>query len=258
MNLPSHPPSHAAGGADVSPGQLLRELHGASLGGDGQTMEPAMRLALEAGIGGLGHWAAQFGAGIQAMGGGSGWALLVFDPRTGTLRNQWVGDATEAFAAGTPLLALDLHEPVRRANPGALSTHVDTCLATIDWAGVHAHYRAAVFAASEALGADPADVANGLVLDVRRAGVYESATTRLPQTIWRDPAAVARRPAARPPCHRLLRPRPRGEPRHCAAPACGRGGRALPARRHRWLEPRRAPAGAAGGAVLRHGASLPH
>ncbi len=191
MNLPSHPPSHASGGADVSPGQLLRELHGASLGGDGQTMEPAMRLALEAGFGGLGHWAAQFGACIQAMGGGSGWALLVFDPRTGTLRNQWVGDATEAFAAGTPLLALDLHEPARRANPGARGTYVDTCLAAIDWAGVHARYRAAVFAASEALGADPADVANGLVLDVRRAGVYESATTRLPQAIWRDPAAVA-------------------------------------------------------------------
>ena len=46
-------------------------------------------------------------------------------------------------------------------------------------------------AASEGFGAERGDIPNGLVLDVRRAGVFEVATTQLPGAAWRDPADVA-------------------------------------------------------------------
>ena len=171
---------------------LLHELYFASLGGDGQTMEPAMRLALDANFGGLERWREQFGACAKALGGGSGWMLLVFNPREGTLINQWAADHTHALAGATPLLALDMYEHAYHLDYGAMAgAYVDACLAAIDWAGVYARYQAAVHAASEPYGATHADVAHSLVLDVRRAGVFESAPTRLPDATWRDPAAVA-------------------------------------------------------------------
>ena len=171
---------------------LLHELYFASLGGDGQTMEPAMRLALEANFGGLEPWREQFGACAKALGGGSGWMLLVFNPREGTLVNQWSADHTHALAGGTPLLALDMYEHAYHLDFGAnAAAYVDACLAAIDWTGVYARYQMAVHAASEGFGAEQGDIANSLVLDVRRAGVFEIATTQLPGAAWRDPADVA-------------------------------------------------------------------
>ena len=171
---------------------LLHELYFASLGGDGQTMEPAMRLALEANFGGLERWREQFGACAKALGGGSGWMLLVFNPREGTLVNQWSPDHTHALAGGTPLLALDMYEHAYHLDFGAnAAAYVDACLAAIDWGDVYARYKTAVRAASEGFGAVHGAIANSLVLDVRRAGVYEEATTQLPGAAWRDPADMA-------------------------------------------------------------------
>lgn len=171
---------------------LLHELYFASLGGDGQTMEPAMRLALDANFGGLERWREQFGACAKALGGGSGWMLLVFNPREGTLINQWSADHTHALAGGTPLLALDMYEHAYHLDFGAnAAAYVDACLAAIDWAGVYARYQIAVHAASEGFGAEQGGIANSLLLDVRRAGVFEIATTQLPGAAWRDPADVA-------------------------------------------------------------------
>ncbi|MGV3726434.1 Fe-Mn family superoxide dismutase [Hydrogenophaga sp.] len=171
---------------------LLHELYFASLGGDGQTMEPAMRLALEANFGGLERWREQFGACAKALGGGSGWVLLVFNPREGTLVNQWSADHTHALASGAPLMALDMYEHAYHLDFGTnAAAYVDACLAAIDWGGVYARYKTAVHAASEGFGADHDDIANSRVLDVRRAGIFEQVTTQLPGAAWCDPAAVA-------------------------------------------------------------------
>ncbi|HET9204686.1 MAG TPA: Fe-Mn family superoxide dismutase, partial [Burkholderiaceae bacterium] len=89
---------------------VLHELYFASLGGDGQTMEPAMRLALQANFGGFEAWRDEFIALGKALAGGSGWVLLVFQPREGTLVNQWAADHTHALAGGVPILALDMYE----------------------------------------------------------------------------------------------------------------------------------------------------
>ena len=171
---------------------LLHELYFASLGGDGQTMEPAMRLALDANFGGLERWREQFGVCAKALGGGSGWMLLAFNPREGTLTNQWAANHTHSLAGGTPLLALDMYEHAYHLDYGALAgAYVDACLAVIDWKGVYARYQAAVHSASEPFGATHAEVGNSLVLDVRRAGVFESAKTLLPDATWHDPTTVS-------------------------------------------------------------------
>lgn len=67
---------------------LLHELYFGGLGGDGKTMEPAMTLALDANFGSVARWREEFVAMDKALGGGSGWVMLMFQPRDGTLVNQ--------------------------------------------------------------------------------------------------------------------------------------------------------------------------
>ena len=163
-----------------------------SLGGDGVTMEPAMRLALDASFGSFEAWRADFGtlagAADGAAGGAAGWALLVFEPQVGRLVNRHIADAAAAgdAAAGAPVMALDLRGPAAAAAPS-----VEAGLAAIDWAGVYRRYQHAVYAASAPHAAGPDAVPGALLIDVRRAGVYAQAATRIPGAQWRDPAAVA-------------------------------------------------------------------
>ena len=166
---------------------LLHELYFASLGGDGHTMAPAMTLALDASFGSVERWREEFVACARALGGGSGWMLLVFQPHDGTLVNQWAADHTNALAGGVPILALDLYEHAYHLDYGAAaSPYVDACMANLDWAGAYARYQAAVQAASDGCGAEQDDVASALLLDVRRAGVFEGATSMIPGARWRE------------------------------------------------------------------------
>ena len=172
---------------------LLHELYFSSLGGDGQTMEPAMKLALDANFGSAERWREEFVALGQALGGGSGWVLLTFQPREGTLVNQWAADHTHAVAGGVPILALDMYEHAYHIDYGAAAAaYVDAFMNNIRWAGVYSRYQAAVDAASQPHAAVADDLAAGaVVIDVRRAGVYQQASAMLPGAVWRDPAAVA-------------------------------------------------------------------
>ena len=175
----------------ASNSMLLHELYFASLGGDGRTMEPAMALALAANFGSVERWREEFVAMAKALGGGSGWVLLVFQPREGTLVNQWAADHTHALAGGTPILALDMYEHAYHLDHGAAAgAYVDAFMDNIRWGAVYERYQRAVFAASEPFGATQDDAAGAIVLDVRRAGVFEQATSMLPGARWRDPAAV--------------------------------------------------------------------
>jgi Fe-Mn family superoxide dismutase len=171
---------------------LLHELYFGSLGGDGQTMVPAMTLALEANFGSLDRWRAEFVAMGKALGGGSGWVLLTFLPRDGSLVNQWAADHTDALAGGIPILALDMYEHAYHMDYGAAAAaYVDAFMGNIDWAGVYDRYQGAVHGASEAFAASHDDVAEAHVLDVRRAGMFDKAESLIPGAEWLDPAAVA-------------------------------------------------------------------
>jgi Fe-Mn family superoxide dismutase len=170
---------------------LLHELYFGSLGGGGQAMEPPMALALAASFGSVERWREEFVAMGKAQGGGSGWVLLCFQPREGTLVNQWAADHAHALAGGVPILALDMYEHAYHIDFGAAAgAYVDAFMANIAWAAVYQRYQAAVHAASESFGATQDDVSGALLFDVRRAGVFEKASSMIPGARWCDPAAV--------------------------------------------------------------------
>ena len=127
----------------------------------------------------------------KALGGGSGWVVLTFQPRDGTLVNQWGADHTCALAGGVPLLALDMYEHSYHMDYGAAAgAYVDAFMANINWSPAYARYQAAVHAASEPLAATRDDVPQALIFDVRRAGVYADAKDMVAGAQWRDPALV--------------------------------------------------------------------
>ena len=171
---------------------LLHELYFASLGGDGVTMEPAAQLMLDANFGSVQRWREEFSAMGKALGGGSGWVLLSFQPREGTLVNQWASDHTQVIAGGVPILALDMYEHAYHLDHGAAAgAYVDAFMANIDWAAVYRRYQAAVHAASGPFAASADETFNATLLDVRRAGVFDHARTMIPGARWCDPATVA-------------------------------------------------------------------
>lgn len=170
---------------------LLHELYFDCLGGAGVTMVPAMELALRANFGSLARWREEFFAMGKALGGGSGWVLTVFQPREGTLVNQWSADHTHAIAGGVPILALDMYEHSYHMDFGAAAgQYVDAFMENIHWEHVYARYQQAVEHASDAFGAGQDEVAGAVLLDVRRSAVYEQSDAVLPSAQWRDPGDV--------------------------------------------------------------------
>jgi superoxide dismutase, Fe-Mn family len=131
---------------------LLHELHFACLGGNGEGMAPAMALALAASFGSVERWREEFVAMGKALGGGSGWVLLCFQPRDGSLVNQWAADHTQAVAGGVPILALDMYEHAYHIDFGAQAgAWVEVFMKNINWEGVYERYQAAVHATTEGL-----------------------------------------------------------------------------------------------------------
>ncbi|HEX2009514.1 MAG TPA: Fe-Mn family superoxide dismutase [Roseateles sp.] len=172
---------------------LLHELYFDSLGGAGQEMVPAMALALSASFGSVTRWRDEFVAMGRALGGGSGWVLLSWLPREARLLNQWAADHTHGLAGATPILALDMYEHAYHLDHGAQAgAYVDAFMANVAWARVYERYQQAIHRASEGLAADPQRLDAALLLDVRRAAIFEQARSMLPGARWRDPAEVDR------------------------------------------------------------------
>ena len=171
---------------------LLHELYFGNLGGAGAAMVPAMALALSANFGSVERWREEFVAMGKALGGGSGWVLLVFQPRDGSLVNQWAADHTHALAGGIPILALDMYEHAYAMDFGAAAArYVDAFMDNILWSAVYERYQHAVHGASDAFGATPAEATGAVFLDVRRDAVYQAAPTQIEGAQWHDPAKVS-------------------------------------------------------------------
>jgi Fe-Mn family superoxide dismutase len=172
---------------------LLHELYFGCLGGNGSEMSPAMALALSASFGSVALWRDEFAAMGRAMGSGSGWVLLVYQPREGHLVNQWAADHTQALVGGIPLLALDMYEHAYHLDYGpAAGPYVEAFMANIAWNTVYARYQQAIYGVSESLGANHAEVEGALLVDVRREGVYKTALTRIAGAQWKDPSDIDR------------------------------------------------------------------
>jgi Fe-Mn family superoxide dismutase len=160
----------------------LHALNEASHVAGGRARVPAMTLALEANFGSVDRWRSAFTALSDVPGHASGWLLLTFLPRDGSLVNEWAADSAHAMAGGVPLLAFDL---------GVRASRLEAFVDDIDWAAVYERYQYAVHDASEPFGAGQEELGDALLLDVRRAGMFEKAEALIPGAQWRDPAAVS-------------------------------------------------------------------
>ena len=124
---------------------LLHELYFASLGGDGTKPTAEMRQALARDFGSYDRWRAEFVAMANALGGGSGWVLLVYVPRDKRLINQYAAEHSQGIASGVPILALDMYEHAYHMDFGAnAKAYVDAFMRNIDWSAVAGRYEDAV------------------------------------------------------------------------------------------------------------------
>jgi Fe-Mn family superoxide dismutase len=171
----------------------LHELYFGNLGGDGVLSDGGLSIALERDFGSVDRWRIEFTAMAKAMGGGSGWALLSWSPREGRLVNHWAADHTQLLAGATPVLALDMYEHAYHMDFGAqAAAYVEAFMKNVRWDDVYARYDAAVAADAASLGARPSDVGDAaLLIDVRRAATYASATDQLAGASWMDPAKLS-------------------------------------------------------------------
>jgi Fe-Mn family superoxide dismutase len=184
---------------------LLHELYFDGLAASAEPMAPAMALALAGSFGSVERWREEFVAMGKALAGGSGWVLLVFQPREGTLLNQWAADHTHALAGGIPILALDMYEHAYHLDFGAAAgPYVAAFMDNIRWKRVYERYQAAVEAASEPFAAAAEDLAGARILDVRRAAVFEQADAIIPGAQWRDPGLVGQWSAQLPKGERVV------------------------------------------------------
>jgi Fe-Mn family superoxide dismutase len=119
---------------------LLHELYFASLGGEGKPTR-TMADALARDFGSVDRWRSEFVAMGNALGGGSGWVVLVYVPRDRRLVNQFAAEHTQAVAGGIPLLALDMYEHAYHMDFGAnVKAYVDAFMRNVDWKAVEERY----------------------------------------------------------------------------------------------------------------------
>jgi len=171
---------------------LLHELYFDCISPDEQAMEPAWNLALEASFGSVERWREEFIACASALRGGSGWVLLSFLPREGALVNQWASDHAHAIAAAVPILALDMYEHAYHLDYGAdASAYIEAFMKAIAWKSVYARYQAAIHAASESFACAHDQATGAMLVDVRRAGVFQQASQIAEGASWRDPGKVS-------------------------------------------------------------------
>jgi superoxide dismutase, Fe-Mn family len=119
---------------------LLHELYFASLGGDGKPVKSVAE-ALAASFGSVDRWRDEFVAMAKALGGGSGWVVLVYVPRDRRLINQYASEHTQSIAGGIPVLALDMYEHAYHIDFGANAiAYIDAFMRNVDWSAVAGRY----------------------------------------------------------------------------------------------------------------------
>ena len=131
---------------------ILHEIYFDALGGSGDNppsglTEPPDDLAraLERDFASIAAWRAEFTAMAKAQGGGSGWTILSWSNRLGSLVNQWAADHTHGLPGGTPILALDMYEHAYHLDFGAkAAAYVDQIMANLNWERIAARYRLAI------------------------------------------------------------------------------------------------------------------
>ena len=117
----------------ASNSMILHEIYFAGLGQD-SALSGDLETALIRDFGSVERWQAEFTAMGKALGGGSGWVLLMYSLRDGKLVNQWAADHAHTLAGATPILALDMYEHSYHIDYGAkAAAYVDAFMQNIHW-----------------------------------------------------------------------------------------------------------------------------
>lgn len=113
--------------------KALHEAYFANLGGDGRR-SGAIETAISTAYGTTARWEQHVHSTAMGLGGGSGWALLVFEFDTGALRTVSSGAHSQALATGVPLLVIDMYEHSYQLDFGAgAAKYVDAFFANVNW-----------------------------------------------------------------------------------------------------------------------------
>jgi len=120
---------------------LLHELYFASLGGNGGKPTGTLADALARDFGSVARWQDEFIAMGCALGGRSGWVLLVYIPRDRRLVNQYASEESGTAAGGIPIVALDMYEHAYHMDFGAnVKAYVGMFMRNLDWKAIQTRY----------------------------------------------------------------------------------------------------------------------
>lgn len=112
---------------------LLHEAYFGNLGGSGRADGSFAKEAATA-YGSVEAWERDFRSTGMSLGGGSGWVIAAYDPRSQTLHNWWGFDHTHGVAGGTPILVMDMYEHSYHLDYGANAKgYVDAFFENIQW-----------------------------------------------------------------------------------------------------------------------------
>lgn len=112
---------------------VLHEQYFANLGGDGRAGGEVLA-AIKDGFGSYEQWEAEFKKTANALGGGSGWAVLAYNLHTGEVHNYWQADHMHNPPFSRPLLVLDMYEHSYHMDYGAAAAkYVDAFMLNVQW-----------------------------------------------------------------------------------------------------------------------------
>ena len=123
---------------------VLHEQYFANLGGDGKAGGAVLEL-IKQWFGSYEQWEAEFKRTANALGGGSGWAMLTYNVYNGEVHNYWAWDHMHNAPMGRPLLVLDMYEHAYHMDYGAAAArYVDAFMQNVKWEEVNRRAEAAV------------------------------------------------------------------------------------------------------------------
>ena len=129
--------------------QLLRtgsvvyhEYYFGNLGGSGAASSK-LRGLIARSFGSYDAWEAEFRKIGNGLAGGSGWAVLAWNPTLKLLENYWLADHGHGSAASVPILVMDMYEHAYQMDYGAAAAkYIDAFFSSVQWEVVEARLAA--------------------------------------------------------------------------------------------------------------------
>jgi Fe-Mn family superoxide dismutase len=129
--------------------QLLRtgsvvyhEYYFGNLGGGGAA-SVRLRSLIARSFGSYDAWEGEFRKIGNGLAGGSGWAVLAWNPTLNVLENYWLADHGHGSMASVPILVMDMYEHAYQMDYGAAAAkYIDAFFSSVQWETVEARLAA--------------------------------------------------------------------------------------------------------------------